>query len=270
MAAAILFVLFSLGMVKAKTRRQVVAVLLAGTAAATFVAPRPVRAQGTLVGAIQGVLNVINGVVDRALTSIQNVRNTISAFYEQVMWPKELIRQAQGLSTQMAGQYRAPMFNIFNLHLASATLAVPQALEQVERDGRTSDFSALAANYTKVYGPVPGNASASPHDQVMTDLDDALAEDTLKTLKESDQADTLSLGFANQIEREASKAAPGSAPFLTASAVVGAVVSQAVMQKMIAAELRQEAAALAHRSTLQKEGAASAQRVAGALMNILR
>jgi len=42
------------------------------------------------------------------------------------------------------------------------------------------------------------------------------------------------------------------------------------MQKMIAAELRQEAAALAHRSALQKEGAASAQRVAGALMNILR
>ena len=67
MAAAILFVLFSFGMFTAKGRRQVVAVLLAGTVATTLVVPRPVRAQGSLVGAIHGVLNVINGVVDRAL-----------------------------------------------------------------------------------------------------------------------------------------------------------------------------------------------------------
>jgi hypothetical protein len=270
MAAAILFVLFSLGVVKARTRSQVVAVLLAGTVTAVLIAPRPVRAQGTLVGAIQGVLNVINGVVDRALASIQNVRNTISAFYEHVMWPKDLIRQAQGLATQIAAQYRAPLFNIFNLRLASATLGVPQALEQVERDSKTNNFSELAANYTKVYGPVPANTSSSPHDRTMTDLNDALAEDTLKTLKESDQADAMTLGAANQIESAASKAAPGSAPFLTATAVVGAIASQAVTQKMIATELRQEAAVLAYHTALQKEGAASAQRVAGALMNILR
>lgn len=270
MAAAILFVLISLGVVKAKTRHQVIAMLVAGTVTAALVAPRPVCAQGTLVGTIQGVLNVINGVIHSSLGSIQTVQNTISDFYRQVMWPVNLIRQAQELATQMAGQYRVPMLNIFNLHLASATLPAPMALEQDERDGRASSFSALAVNYTNVYGAVPGNASASPQNQTMTDLDDALAEDTLKTLKESDQADTVTLGIARQIEREASRAAPGSAPFLTASATVGAVVSQAVMQKMIAAELRQDAAALAHRTALQKERAASAQRVAGALMNILR
>jgi hypothetical protein len=270
MAVALLVVLFSLGMVKARSRRQATAVLLAGMMGATVLAPRPARAQGTLVGAIQGVLNVINGVIHDGLGSIENVRNAMSAFYQQVMWPVSLIHQAQGLAAGMAAQYRAPMFNIFNLQLASATLAAPRALEQIVRDGQTNDFAALTSHYTSVYGPLPGNTSASPYDRKMTDMDDALAEDTLKTLKESDQADTMTLGVADQIESHASQAAPGSAPFLTATAVVGAIESQAVMQKMIAAELRQEAALLAHRTALDKEGASSAQKVAGALMNILR
>lgn len=270
MAVALLFVLFSLGMVKAKTRRQAVGVLLAGMITAPLLAPRPVRAQGTLVGAIQGVLSVINGVIHGGLASIEEVRNTMSAFYQQVIWPVNLIHQAQGLATQMAAQYRAPMTNIYSLHLASATLPAPQALEQVVRDGQINDFSSLTANYASVYGQVPGNTSASPYDQNMTDMDDALAEDTLKTLKESDDADSATLGVANQIENAASQAAPGSAPFLTATAVVGAIESQAVMQKMLAAELRQEAALLAHRCALDKEGASSAQRLAGALMNVLR
>ncbi len=269
MAAAVLFALFSFGMVKVKTRRQVIAVLVAGMTGVTLLAPRPARAQGTLVGAIQGVLNVINGVIHVGLGSIENVRNTMNTFYQQVMWPVNLIHQAQGLATQMVAQYRASLANIFSLHFASATLPAPQALEQIARDGQTSDFNALTANYLNVYGPVPGNPSASPYDQNMTAMDDALAEDTLKTLKESDQADTMSLGVADQIENDASEAAPGSAPFLTATAVVGAIESQAVMQKMIAAELRQEAALLAHRTALDKEGASSAQRLAGALMNIL-
>lgn len=269
MTAAVLFAVFSFGMVKAKTRRQAIAVLLAGTAAAMLVVPRPVRAQGSLMGAIQGVLSIINGVIHGTLASIQNVRNTMIAFYQQVMWPTSLIHQAHGLATQMVAQYRTPLSNVFSLHLASATLPSPQALEQVARDGQTNDFAALTSNYANVYGPVPGTTSASPYDQNMTDIDDALAEDTLKTLKESDQADTMSLGVADQIESGAGQAAPGCAPFLTATAVVGAIESQAVMQKMIAAELRQEAALLAHRIALDKEGASSAQRVAGALMNIL-
>lgn len=270
MAAAVLLVLFSLGMVKARTRRQAVAVLLAGTIAAAVAAPRPARAQGSLVGAIQGVLNVINGVIHGTLASIQDVRSTISAFYQQRMWPVNLIHQAQGLATQMAAQYRTPMDNILNLRLASATLRGPQALEQVARDRQTSDFSALSSNYVTVYGHVPGSTSASPYDRNMTDMDDALAQDTLKTLKESDEADSATLGVADQIETGASRASAGSTPFLTATAVVGAIESQAVMQKMIAAELRQEAALLSHRTALDKEGAVSAQKVAGALMNILR
>ena len=72
---------------------------------------------------------------------------------------------------------------------------------------------------------------------------------TLKTLKESDNAVNLTLGVANQIEDGASQAAPGSAPFLTATAVAASIRSQAITQKMLAADLRQEAARLAHMNT---------------------
>jgi hypothetical protein len=270
MAAAVLFVLFSLGMVKAKTRRQAVAVLLAGAIAAMVVAPRPARAQGSLFGAIQMVVNVIDGVIHGNLASIQNVRSSMMQFHELTVWPKQLISQARALTTGMIGQYRGKMNGIFHLRLASATLPAPLGLEQASRDGQTNDFSALTTSYTSVYGPVPASTSASPSDQNMTEMDDALAEDTLKTLKESDEADNITLGAANQIENGASQATPGAAPFLTATAVVGAIESQAVMQKMMAAELRQEAGLVAHRTAIDKEGASSAQMVAGALMNILR
>lgn len=269
-AAAVFFVLFSVGMIKARTRRQVLALGLVGTIAAVVVAPRPVRAQGTLIGAIQAVLSVINGVIHTALTSVGNARNTINQFYQLRLWPQQMINQARGLVTQMMAQYRNPMYNILHIHLASATLPATQALEQVMRDSQTTDFNALTTNYTNVYGPVPGNNSASPYDQNMTDMDDALTKDTLKTLKESDEAETLTLGVADQIENTTAHAAPGSAPFLTATAVVGAIESQAVMQRMIAADLRQEAGALAHRTALEKQGVASANSLANTLMNILQ
>ncbi len=86
-------------------------------------------------------------------------------------------------------------------------------------------------------------------------MDDALAMDNFKTLKESDSADDLTLQAADNIEDQASQAAPGSAPFLTATAVAASIESQALTQKMLAAELRQEAARLAHENALRKRGA---------------
>ena len=50
--------------------------------------------------------------------------------------------------------------------------------------------------------------------------------------------------------------APGTAAYATAVAYIAAVQSQAHMQKMIAGQLRQEAARLAHETMLAKRGAA--------------
>jgi hypothetical protein len=264
------FVMFSWFVVKAKARRQVLALALVGTTAAVLVAPRRVQAQSSLVAAIQAVLNVINGVIHTALNAINSVRAAINNLYQSVIWPVQLINQARAQVTQMITQYRNLMWGIFRINLSSATLPETQRLEQVMRDQQTSDFGVLTTNYGNAYGPLPTPTAASPADRAMTDMDDALALDNLKTLKETDQAGTLTLQAADQLESGAGQAAPGSAPFLTASAVVASIQCQAVTQKMLAAELRQEAARLAHESALRKQSATYTGQVGNQIINLLK
>ena len=92
----------------------------------------------------------------------------------------------------------------------------------------------------------------------------------LKLLKASDQATDVEIQSADSIENAAVQTAPGSAPFLTATAIVSGINSQALTQKMLAAELRQEAARLAHRNTLRKENANKTTQLRGVLVNLLQ
>ena len=264
------FVIFSWFVVKAKTQRQVLALALAGTTAAVLVAPPRVQAQSSLVGAIQAVLNVINGIIHTGLTSINSVRTAINSLYQNVVWPVQLINLARAQVTQMIAQYRNLMWGIFRINPSSATLPATQQLEQVMRNQQTNDFAVLTTDYGNAYGPIPVVTAASPPDRAMTDMDDALALDTLKTLKKTDEAGTLTLQAGDQLESGAGQAAPGSSPFLTASAVVASIQSQAVTQKMLAAELRQEAARLAHESALRKRSATYTGQVGNQIINLLK
>lgn len=263
-------VTFSYWMVIARTRRQVLAIVLAGVLVVALVSPPQVQAQGSLVAAIQSVLNVINGLIKTALNSINSVRTAISNFYQQATWPVALINQAKAMVTQMIGQYRTVMQNIFSINLKSATLPNPVGLENAMRNHQTNDFATLTSSFGSTYGAVPTATEASPADRTMMDMDDALAVDNLKTLKESDAAGDLTLQAADNIENVASQAAPGSAPFLTATAVVASIESQALTQKMLAAELRQEAARLAHENALRKRGSAITGDVNTQILNLLR
>jgi hypothetical protein len=265
-----LFVLFTYFIVTARSRRQVIAITLAGVLAFTMTGPAPAYAQGSLWSVVISVLNVINGVIKTALGTINSVRTAISNFYQQVTWPVSLINQAKATVTQMIGQYRTRMQNIIHINLRSATLPNPTALEDLMRNHQTNDFSNLAASYGNTYGNVPPATAASPADRSMMDMDDALALDNLKILKETDAADELTFQAANQIENAASQAAPGSAPFLTASAVVATIQSQALTQKMLAAELRQEAARLAHDNALRKRGATLTGDMNTQILNLLQ
>src|SRR2546425_1104410 len=115
---AFFFALFSYVMVIARTRRQAAAVTLAGMLVVALAAPPPAQAQ-SLLGVINSVLNVINGTIKTALNAIHSVRTAIRNFYQQVTWPVSLINQAKAMITQMVGQYRGLMQNIFNINLRS-------------------------------------------------------------------------------------------------------------------------------------------------------
>ncbi len=264
------FLVFTWLVLTANSRRRVVALVVAGTMAAVLISAPPAQAQASLIAAIQAVLNTINGVIQTALNSINSVRTAIGNLYQTVTWPVQLINQAKAQVTQMIGQYRNLMRNILNIDLRSATSPNPAALEKVIRDHQINNFGNVATTYGSTYGAIPTATNASPADRMMADMDDAVALDNLKTLKASDQAADLTLQAADLLENGASQAAPGSAPFLTASAVVATIESQAVTQKMLAAELRQEAAGAAHENALRKRGATSTTQLRGIITNLLQ
>lgn len=269
------FILFALTftwfMVTASSRRRVLAVAVAGMlASALLIAPPLAEAQGGIVQAIQAVLNVINGVIHKALNAINTVRTEISYMYQNTIWPLQLINQSRALVTQMISQYRSLMTGILGMNLRSATLANPQALETMIRDHQVNNFNALSQSFGTTYGAIPTALDASQADRDMSDMDDALALDSLKTLKISDNGTDLELQAANSIEDSASQAAPGSAPLMTASAVASSIRSQAVTQKMLAAELRQEAAHIAHQNGFRKRGATFTTQMRGLMINLLQ
>ena len=257
--------------VTVQDHRRLVAVTLAGVMLVTLVgAPQPVQAQMGVLGAILTVLNVINGVIHTALTAINTVRTAVNNLQQLVVWPQQLINQARAQVMQMIGQYRNLMSNIFKINLNSATLPAPQALEAIIRDHQVSNFQALTAMFANNYGAIPVVASATAGDRAMSDMDDALTLDNLKTLKAADQATDIELQSADALENSSGQAAPGSAPFLAGTAITSAVHAQALTQKLLAAELRQEAARLAHRNTLRKENAANTTQLRGVLVNLLQ
>jgi len=80
-------------------------------------------------------------------------------------------------------------------------------------------------------------------------------------------ADTLFTARAG--EQQAATTAPGSAPLLMAEAQVANLQSQAMLQRMLAAELRQEATRLAHSNTLRKRSAQATQQLRDHMRQIL-
>lgn len=264
-------IVFAWLMLTASTSRRAAIVAVAGVLVATMVvAPPAAEAQVSLVQAIQAVLGVISGVIQAALNAINTARAAVNSLYQTVIWPVQLVNQAKSQILQMINQYRGLMAGILNIKLNSASLPTPQSLEALARDHQVNNFSVLTQSFTSTYRAIPMPTDASPADRNMSDLDDALTLDTLKTLKVSDSATDLEIETADAIENSASQAAPGSAPFLTACAVASSIQSQALTQKMLAAELRQEAGHIAHGNGFRKRGAAFTAQLRGVIINLLQ
>ena len=264
-------------LLSAQSRRRVVAISLVGCLTLLVVAPTPAPAQGQLClpCIIQVVLDTINKVIGNWLNLITGVLTNIRSFYQQVVWPLNLINQAKAQITAMIAQFRGPMQGIFSINPHTATLPNPVALENIIRNRQTGDVGSVGQIYINTFRPVPQAGLMAPQDRDMTDMDDAMAQNNLKTLKMADQAQDLMLQAADQIENLAgdpdiNRMAPGSAPFLTASAVVASVKSEAIMQKMLAAAMRQEAARIAHDNALRKRRSALAVQLQNDMTNILQ
>jgi hypothetical protein len=224
---------------------------------------------GDILSLFQAISGTVSGVIGPALADIQAVEARVRQLEQQVVWPHALIAQARSFVQQLRAQFTAAAGQIRSLQLNSATLAAPSQLEKLLRASQTSQFDQIANSYWSVFQPLPVPSSATAAQRALVDMDDASALSALKAATASDAAGAGQLALADAIEQQTAGAAPGSAPLLAAQAQIAHLQSQAMLQKLLAAQLRQEAALLARDNALRKHGAASLQELRGNILRIL-
>ncbi len=259
-----------------ESRRRMIAVLLIGCIAILGVSPPPAQAQvGCLPCIIQTVLTTISQTLGKWLNLINGAVSDIRKLYEQTIWPVSVINQIKGQIQSIIVQYRGAIQSIMSINPHTATLPNAIALEAIIRNRGTGDINSVPRMYVGTFRPVPQAGSIAPQDRDMTDMDDALAQDNLMTLKGADQAQDLELQLADQIENlvgdpNINVSAPGTSSLITAAAVAGEIKSQAIMQKMLAAMMRQEAGRVAHDNAIRKRNAAIASQLQTNMTNVLQ
>ena len=252
---------------------RVVALLLVALLFCAMVAPQPAYAQLGGLGGITNIFNTVNQVANNILNFIQNtmkpilqgiqsaaqaLQNFLSQLrnlWEQIVWPIAEINRAKALAQQLIGTFRGLMNNLYSIGVHSAQLPNPSRLEAVMRNRQVGDHGQLVSAYRQAFGSLPAPADVHPEERTLIDVDDALAIDQLMTLKMGDAGADQVLQAAEAVENEATRMAPGTAAMASAAAYVAAVQSQAHMQKMIAGQLRQEAARFAHETMGLKRSA---------------
>jgi prophage DNA circulation protein len=245
--------------------RSAVAVFLAVLIAFGLVAPPPAVAQLgaiAIVAAAAAVVGIITNTIGGLLGAANGLLGTINGFVQalanlwgNVVYPINLINQALMMVNQLVAQFRGLVTAIDHISVLSATLPNPSALEVIMRNGSVADFGQFDQAFRTTYQPLPPATDIHPGDLQRLDMSDALAMDTLKALKASDQVVAQTLQASQTIEDQAAQAAPGSAAYLTGTGLIAAVENQAMMQRMLAAELREEAGILAHTNAIRKRQA---------------
>lgn len=258
-----------------ENRRRMVAILLIGCIAILGVSPPPAQAQFCLPCVIQAVLATISQTIGNWLSVINGVVSDIRKLYEQTIWPISAINLAKSQIQSIIARFRGVIQSIMTINPHTATLPNPAALENIIRNRGTGDLGTVPQVYVNAFRPVPQAGAIAPQDRDMTDMDDALAQDNLMLLKVADQAQDLELQAADQIESlvgnpNINVSAPGSSSLITAAAVSAEIKSQAIMQKMMAAMLRQEAGRVAHDNAIRKRTATFAGQLQNNMTNVLQ
>ena len=245
--------------------------LLAVSLIALLLLPSTARAAGLtdIITLLTTITSTIQNAIGGVLTGIQTLNSTVNNFRQQVIWPIAAINQAKGFVNSTRAQYQNLMSQIHAIKNNSATLTNPTQLESMFRGAQASNLGQFQPLYTNVYTPVPLATDAKPIQRNMMDIDDALAMGSLKTSVLSDQTTQGMLALADSLEQQSASAAPGSGPMLATQAQVASLESQAYLAKVLAAELRQEAAKLAHQNTLLKQSAAATRNLQNQIQQVL-
>ena len=215
------------------------------------------------------ITSTLQNSIGQVLSGIQTINTTARNFEQQVVWPVTLINQTKAEVTQVRSQFTSLAGQIQSIPTNSASLVNPKQLETLLRSQQSGNLGQISGSYTQVYQALPQADQATATQRNLMDVDDALAVGALKTTTISDQASQGMLNVADGLEQQAALSAPGSTSILTAQAQAANLQNQAMLQRMLAAELRQEAAHLAHANALRKQSADANRTLRNNLQKIL-
>jgi hypothetical protein len=245
-------------------RRLLICVLLIETC---FVLPK--FARGQFLSVFDSIFSSIQNDIGSSLNQINQIMQQTQKLYQTTLAPLAALNQARGFVVNSINSFRGQMNQIFDTSFTSAVTPGPQQFESILHSRLSSEIPALQTSFISNYGTVPPVNAASPQDRVMMDVDDALGQENLKTTLIADQGADVILQTADQMENQVAVSTPGSNPFLSAQAQVANLRCQAYMQKMLAAELRQEAGRIAHDNVLVKRRTAATGGINGLITGAL-
>jgi len=236
---------------------------------AVVLAPAAHAGVGDIISLLSTITSTIQNGIGTVLNGIQTIQSTERQLQQQVLWPVQVINQTKASVSQMRAQFTTVAQQVHSLATSSATLVNPKQLESILRGQQTGNLGQMGGAFTAVYQPLPQATDASPATRNLMDVDDAFATSALKSTVISDQASEQMLGVADSLEQQTASAAPGSAPMLTTQALAANLQSQAFLQRMLAAQLRQEAAKLAHTNVLVKESSSATKNLNNSVQQVL-
>jgi hypothetical protein len=245
-------------------RRVLILVLMIETCFAL-----PKLAHGQFLSVFDAIFSSIQNDMGTSLKAINQIAQQMQKLYQTTVAPLAAINQARGFVANSINTYRGQMNQVFNTPFTSAVTPGPQQFENILHSRVSAQIPALQTSFISNFGAIPQVNAASPQDRVMMDVDDALGQENLKTTLIADQGADVILQTASQMENQVAVSTPGSNPFITAQAQVANLRCQAYMQKMLAAELRQEAGRIAHDSVLVKRRTAATGGIKGLITGAL-
>ena len=263
-----------LALVNASVLRKIVVLCLVMTLVFSLVFPRPVNGQlflAQLVNLLTSIYEIIRNDLGNVLDQISELTGWFNDYYQLTLFPREAIEAVREFVRWMSGYFQSLINQALRSSTISSRLPATRPLEALVRNG-SLDFNRLSEAYRNVYGNLPPAPDASPLDRSLIDIDDALALNSLKTLGIHEATFNVTLGAASEIEAKIAdpESAPGAGSFLSAAGTLATLQTQAMIQSMLAAQLRQEAALLAHRNTLLKRDILLASGIRGHINDLLR
>ena len=206
-------------------------------------------------------LNTISGLLRNSvampLGSIQQSQQQSANFEQQVVFPMAAISQARNMAVQFQSQF-VQMRQLFQLPISSATLPMPQLLEQSLLSANPGAMPQITSNYSTLYGTVMPPANAPQPVRNMVDMTDAEAQAAMKKAVEIDALANLELQAAEQINQQLQTAAPGTSTILEAETAAWLVRANAYTQSAMAELVRVRSIELANSSGQLKFSASHA------------